>query len=180
VWETADEFAHSIVDFARITAGMDRCRVIIRSKSKSDLDTDAMKYLVRDFGHCEIQASADITEDSDIPSLGESIANADLAVGLFSTSLEEAIHGGCPVLLWGGRQRYQHLRARFSPPTRENRAAVYGVRRTEDLRPMLESILDAHEGAPLTDREMQDYCWPQSAPNVSGLARMLFEGNDRP
>lgn len=180
VWETADEFAHSMVELAQITSGIDRCRVIVRSKSKTDLDTRAMRYLVRDYTHCEIQASADITEDNKIPSLKDSIVQADLAVGLFSTTLEEAIHGGCPVLLWGGRQRYQHLRARFTSPSRDDRAAVYGVKRATDLRPMLEAILDAHAGIRLTDEEIRGYCWPQSAPNVSGLAKMLFEGNGRP
>ena len=179
VWETADEFAHSMVEFAQITSGIDRCRVIIRSKSKLDLDAHAMRYLVRDYKHCEVQASTDITEDGKIPSLKDSIAQADLAVGLFSTTLEEAIHGGCPVLVWGGRQRYQHLRARFALPTRDDRAAVYGVKRASDLCSMLEAILDAHAGVRLTDEEIEGYCWPQTSPNVSGLARILFERNGR-
>lgn len=180
VWETADEFAHSMVEFAQITSGMDRCRVIIRSKSKTDLDARAMKYLVRGYKHCDIQASADITEDGKIPSLRDSIAQADLAVGMFSTTLEEAVHGGCPLLLWGGRHRYQHLQARFTPPSRHDRAAVYGVRRAADLRTMLEAILDAHVGIRLTHEELRGFCWPQSAPDVSGLAKMLLEGNEAP
>jgi hypothetical protein len=178
VMETADEFARSIVDLARVAATIKNCRLVIRSKSKPDLDFDAMEYFVSDLPNCEIQASRDIVHDCKLPSLGEAVADADLVIGFSTTVLEEAIHAGCPVLLWGGRQRYQHLQARFTPPSRGDRAAVYSVKREKDLRPMLGAVLDAHEGDRLSEEEMQDYCWPRNVPGVSSLARMLLDGGD--
>ena len=178
VMETADEVARSIEALARVTATIDRCRLIIRCKAKPELDKDAMEFLVRDYPNCEIHASEDIMSDAKLPSLDEAIAEADITVGFSTTVVEEAVHAGCPVLLWGGRQRYQHLPARFTPPSHDDRSAVYSVKRGEDPRPMLEAILDAHEGDRLSEAEILDYCWPRDVPGVSGLAQMLFDGAD--
>ena len=104
---------------------------------------------------------------------------ADLVIAVFSTTIMQALHTRKPVLLWGGTKRYEYLPARRTFPTREDRAAVYTVDRVKDLGPMIEAILDAHAGIPLTDEELEGLVWSASAdiPTVSELAQAIADGD---
>ena len=101
-------------------------------------------------------------------SRGASVAHA--------TTIEEALLARTPVLLWGPTERYRQLPARLDPPTADDRAAVYGVRSRDALGPMVQAILEAHAGRPLTDNEIADHVWPEGTPTLQDLAETIAAG----
>jgi hypothetical protein len=97
-------------------------------------------------------------------------------VAFRASTIEEAIHGRRPVLLWGGSARYRYLPARTTPPTPCDRGVVYAADDREALAVLLPAILDAHAGRPLTDVEIAPHVWPSGTPNIKDLARRMVEG----
>jgi hypothetical protein len=86
---------------------------------------------------------------------------SDLLISFSSTTIEEALYARRPVGLFGGTDRYRYLPGSSTPPTHNNRSAVYHLS-ADNLVTMLSSILDAHASRPLADEELDDYVWPDS------------------
>lgn len=168
VIETSDEYLDGIARLAEVSAGLQNATLVIRPKSKLECDSGALDVLLPDSGNVEIRHGGSFSED---------LAAADLLVSYSSSTIEEALHARKPVLLWGGSQRYRHLPARTTPPTADDRAAVYAPAQPEDLEAMLTAILSAHRGRPLSDRELDGHVWPGGTPDTSVLARQIADGN---
>ena len=101
------------------------------------------------------------------------MAASDLLVSHFSTTVEQALQMGKPVLLWGSTRRYCQFPARWEPPSAGSRSAVYAVRDAADLPAMLAAIRLHHSGKPLSDEEVAPFRNPPDCPDIDGLARML-------
>lgn len=173
VYETTDEYFDGLLDLVASLKEIENTTLVIRSKLRRvEL---GQSILERHFPQNEkiklrTRHSAPFEED---------LAMADLVIAVFSTTIMQALHTRKPVLLWGGTKRYEYLPARRTFPTREDRAAVYTVDRVKDLGPMIEAILDAHAGIPLTDEELEGLVWSASAdiPTVSELAQAIADGD---
>lgn len=168
VTETPDEYVDGLVRLVQVIGNLQNVKLVIRAKSKLECDPGALGTLLPDAGNVEIERRGSFSED---------LAAADLLVSYSSSTIEEALHAHKPVLLWGGSQRYRHLPARSTPPTPDDRAAVYAPRRPEDLETMLTAILGAHCGRPLTDNELDGHIWPGGTPGIAALARQIVDGN---
>jgi len=167
VFLTGDAFVAAARALARAVAGMPDTRLVIRAKRKPECDLDALVALVEPPDNCEIKMR-------DVP-FDEDLARADLLVSFHSTTVEEAIFARTPVLLWGGTPRYSLLPARETPPTADDRAALYRVGEAAELGGMLSAILDAHAPRPLDDDEIRPYHWPAGTIGIDDLARELAE-----
>lgn len=165
VFLTGDGFVAAARALAQAVAGLADTKLVIRGKQKPECDLEALTTLVEAGANCEIKMR-------DAP-FEEDLAAADLLVSFRSTTIEEAIFARKPVLLWGATSRYAFLPAREEPPSADERAALYRVRRAERLGAMIEAILDAHAGRPLDDDELAPYCWPAGTPGIGDLAREL-------
>jgi hypothetical protein len=163
VFLTSDEYIESTRALCAAAAELDDCRLLVRAKEKPECDLAALEALIEPPANCSIKIR-------DVP-FAQDLASTDLLVSFHSTTIEEALHARVPVLLWGGTGRYRYMPARETPPTRDDRAAVYRVTDRAALRPMLAAILDAHAGRPLRDAEIADYVWPADVPGIEALAR---------
>lgn len=145
--ETTHEFVSRVQDFVAGVAGIDNFRVEIRLRQKDELNFASLAGLIQAPAHVEITGP-------EVP-FQHRLAVCDLLVAYYSTTVVDALRARKPVLLWGDLQRFSHFPAMTDFPTSERRAAVYGVENKDDLSAMIEAILQAHRGKPLTDVELE-------------------------
>lgn len=167
VFETTEEYADGLVELSRVIATLPNTQMIARSKIRWwELNMGTLRALLPPA--CELR-------NRNEGSFLEDLAKADLLVATCSTTIFQALRARKPVLLWGGSNRYRHLPARTTLPTRDDRATVYALEKGQPLAPMLDAILDAHAGSPLTDAEIAPYFCPAGTPTVADLAEAIAE-----
>ena len=167
IFQTEDEYVDGTIALIRAMQEVPDANLTIREKK---MDRGALETLFRPHGPYTLKFRSDNPFEQDL-------ASADLMISYMSTTIMQALHARKPVLLWGGTQRYQHLPARATPPTADDRAAVYVVKAEADLAPMIAAILDAHAGHPLTDQELDGYVWPAGTPDLKDLAQAIANRN---
>ena len=91
-----------------------------------------------------------------------------------STTIEEALYARKPVGLFGGTNRYYHLKGTTNPPSEKNRSAVYHLKQN-NLSTMLDSILDFHNNSVLTDKELNGYIWDKNIPDYAEFLAYLHK-----
>jgi hypothetical protein len=105
----------------------------------------------------------------------DDLMDADLLISFSSTTIEETLNARKPVGLFGGSDRYRYLPGSSTPPTQNKRSAVYHLSE-DNLKTMLNSILDEHASRPLTDNELDGYVWPSNVPGrVEFIQQILNE-----
>jgi hypothetical protein len=149
VYETLDEYAHTLSELARAVQRMAETRLIVTFRPHAELRAEDLRAL--------LPPSERVSLNTDLPFL-DLLGMADLLVSFSSTTIEEALQNGVPVLLYGGNGRYRHVPAvevlpeRPCPP-----APVYAVRRPEHLVSALSNILEATGAGSLPDALFQPY-----------------------
>ena len=168
IMETSNEFLDGILSLEAEVAKLPEVELTVRTKPKSECNPEALRRLLPPDSDCKVTGM-------ETP-FTEAVRQADLLVGFASTTIEETILQRRPVLLWGPTKRYMQLPGRETPPTAEDRSAVYVAHRREDLGPMLMAILKAHAGKPLTDAEIAPHVWPEGTPGLPELAESIATG----
>lgn len=168
IMETSNEFLDDILTVVERIGDLPDLDLTVRSKPKGECPPDVLRAFIAESGRLHVTGTERPYE--------QAVAEADLLISFSSTTIEEAILQRTPVLLWGPVRRYRHLPGRTTPPTANSRAAVYAVEEPEDIRPMVEAILEAHAGLPLSDLEIAEHVWPEETPGVGHVARMIAEG----
>ena len=163
--ETSDEYVTGIAELASAIGAMPEAELHIRVRSKREVTRSVVEELVPDAQNVTISNS-----ESDF--LGE-MAASDLLVSHFSTTVEQALQMGKPVLLWGSTRRYCQFPPQWEPPTASSRSPVYAVRDAADLPAMLAAIQLHHMGRPLSDEEVAPFRNTADCPDIDGLARIL-------
>ena len=162
IMETSNEFIEDIATAAERLAALDDVDLTIRTKPKGECRPETIRHFVGEGERLHITG----TEQP----FREVLDEVDLLISFSSTTIELALLHRTPVLLWGRVARYRHLPAQTTPPTPENRAAVYAVGEAADLAPMVAAILDAHAGRPLTDAEISGHVWSDETPDIDAIA----------
>lgn len=165
VSETADEYLRGLRRLADAAAGIPDIELVIRVRLKAEVDADVVRRAVPEAANVTV-----VTTDTDFLT---QLAESDLLVSHFSTTVEQALQMGKPVLLWGSAHRYCQVPPRLGPPTSGSRAAVYAVQDARDLPAMLASLRAHHSGRPLTDSEVAPFRIPADRPDVHGFARTV-------
>jgi hypothetical protein len=156
---TSNEFYNSIRKLFDLCSQVSNIEITIRSKAKEEFDLPAFQSLTSNYENLVIHCSNDIQNDSLVPPLSVDVTNSHLVVGFSTTALEDAIAMRRPVLLWGGNNRYNHLKLEATPLSASTRRAVYSERDIEGNFHNLVSILKLHANTQLNDQEIKSYCW---------------------
>lgn len=164
--ETADEYIAGMESFATAVESFDDVEVVFRVRPKREVDAKTVEARLGKYPNVKICTS-------DIDFL-EQLAEFDLLVSHFSTTVEQALQMGKPVLLWGNSNRYQQFSGQEFPPSDRSRSAVYIVRRSEDLHAMIAGIRNAHHARPLQDNEYKQYRFGPGTLGVDALAIQLL------
>ena len=136
-YETLDEYVDGMVSLVNVVSQLDGVRLIIRFRSIDGLTPEELKTLLPKCG------SYFIAPDGDFASY---LSIADLLVSFSSTTIEEALQGNIPVLLFNKYNRYKHILGMdLSPDVPKIEAsAVYNINHEDDLLFGLDWILKNH------------------------------------
>ena len=164
--ESSCEYIDNLKRFCAVASSLDGAQTVVRVRYKREVDAQLVSRSLGKISNVSVSAT-------DKPFL-EQLAEADLLVAFFSTTVEQALQMGKPVLLWGKTGRSLQYKARTKPPAPGDRAALYVAHDERHLRIMLEAIKVAHQGDPLTMEEYGQYCWPNNAPTLDSAVQTLL------
>jgi hypothetical protein len=167
VLETAHEYLTGMEQLATAASGMDDLELIVRVRSKPEVDSGVVQ--------AKLGGKPNVSVCDASENFLDQLAQCDLLVSHFSTTVEQALQMGKPVLLWGRTNRHTQFPGSDTPPTPETRSAVYVVRRAEDLPRMLTAIQMAHAGRPLTDAECAAFKHREDTASVAQWVRSVLE-----
>ncbi len=156
ITELPGEFLRGSLDVAEAVRRVDGVRLIIKMKARKDAISIA--HLEDEIGKLELGDKVVVDKST---SLTQLFARTDLVISNLSTTIDEALTSGIPVLLHTWRRHYFHVPARHEPPTETSRAAVYGALPGRDLAAFLSAIRDCHR-TPLSEDETQGLVWRES------------------
>lgn len=165
IWETPDEYISGLIDFIKKTAHIRNLRIIIKYRTRPELDPSSLRKLLPDYEHYEVKSSGLFLDE---------LCSANLLVSYVSTTIEEALYSRRPVLLWGHSLRYQHLKASSELPTSKKRSAVYMPREKSDLAPMVQAIMKSHRENLLSDNEVKDFVWSYNKEQTESFIKDIF------
>jgi hypothetical protein len=171
LYETPDEYIKGVASLIRAVKEMPDTELVVRLRDLPECGLEALEKLLPKAVNCRLRTGGTFLDD---------LAEVDLLVSYCSTTLEEALCAGRPVLLWGGTPRYRHLPARETLAMANDRAAVYRVEDESMLRPMLESVLAAHDGVPLSEAELAPYVWPEGTASAEDILSDLLKAKSLP
>lgn len=157
--ETADEYLEGMESLAQVVAGLDDIELIFRVRTKREVDLHVIKRRLVLTGNISICGN-----DQDFL---EQLSTCDLLVSHFSTTVEQALQMGKPVLLWGSTSRYCQFPGSSNIPCAEHKSAVYTVRRPEDLATMLVGIRNAHKDVVEVGEAWMSYRHPPNTPSLA-------------
>lgn len=166
VAETSGEYLEGMERLANGMSGLEGMELTFRVRPKREVDAETLRARLRPQPNVLV---CDTEQD-----FLEQLASCDLLVSHFSTTVEQALQMGKPVLLWGSAQRYAQFSGRETPPSPDSRAAVYVVRQAEALPSMLAAIRTAHARRPLTNAECAPYRHPEGAVSVTEWIRRVL------
>jgi hypothetical protein len=170
VAETSTEYLSGIERLAEVVSGMEGVQIVFRVRPKREVDHQTVRT--------RLLSQRNITVCGIEQNFLEQLSECDLLICHFSTTVEQALQMGKPVLLWGSSERYTQFKARETPPSYYSRAPVYAVRHASKLPAMLAAIREAHFGRPLTEAECAPYCHPEGSYNMNQWVRKVL-GLDR-
>jgi len=166
-YETTEEYISGIADLLMAVERLPRGRLVVRLRPSVECAVETMKCLLPTSSRLEVKTKGKFLDD---------LARADVLVSFSSTTLEEAVHAGCPVLQYGGGGRYQHLPGILWGDGPPRRSPVYSVKRSGDLSVALAWVLQEHRERPLRTEELVPYKYEESkALSINEFARCLSD-----
>ena len=134
IYETLDEYVQSLSEVAAAMKSIPDALLVVKFRPSRELSIEDLKSLVQ-------------FPDNAIISVRESFSDmlgaSDLLISFSSTTIEEALQNKIPVLLYGGRGRYQHVQAyEINEDKPVRRSAVYHIKGPETLKSGIKGILD--------------------------------------
>ena len=152
ILETPDEFLKGLYSLAEAVSKLDNAELVIRVKASKgeEINYDELAANLAHYKNVTLKSDGSFNDD---------LAKADLMVANLTTTLDEALQAGVPLLLHSGNMRFQYLKAMTTPPTLISRSVVYASTPKQNLVELLQGIVVAHEKNPLTAAELQGYTW---------------------
>ena len=133
VYETPDEYIQALRELAVAVENLPNTALIIRFRPSPEITVQSLKRLVPFSDKVVLSVDGKFSDF---------LGMADLLVSFSSTTIEEAFQNNVPVLLYGGRGRYQHVPAyEITPLKAVKKAAVYYVKEEGYLEYALKGIL---------------------------------------
>ncbi|QEE43670.1 hypothetical protein FVA81_03340 (plasmid) [Rhizobium sp. WL3] len=157
--ETSEEFLTGMEHLANAARTVEDIELVFRIRPKQEVDADTLRS--------RVTVSANVRIEDTEQDFLEQLSECDLMIAHFSTTVEQALQLGKPVLLWGNTQRYRQFEARDALPDLHSRAAVYSAKNAAQLPAMLAAIRDCHAGLPLTESELARYRHFSGTPDLT-------------
>ncbi len=167
--ETADEYIDGLSALADAVELLEGVELTIRVRPKREVDSGVV---LSRLGHRRNVVVCGVEED-----FLEQLANSDLLVAHFSTTVEQALQMGKHVLLWGSADRYTQFPGQETPPAQALNDSVYVARNAAALPAMLAGIRDAML-ATSEDSRAAAYDFDAGTPGVAQLASFLISTTD--
>lgn len=134
LYETPDEYIDALRELAAAVEGLPNTVLVIRFRPSPEITVQSLKRLVPFSGKVVLNVDGKFSDF---------LSMADLLVSFSSTTIEEALQNSVPVLLYGGRGRYQHVPAyEITPQGIVKKVAIYHVKEHGALAYALKGILD--------------------------------------
>lgn len=164
--ETADEYMDGLSALADAVERLDGVELTIRVRPKREVDSQVVQSRL---GHRRNVVVCGVEQE-----FLEQLADSDLLVAHFSTTVEQALQMGKHVLLWGSADRYTQFPARENPPAGALNDSVYAVRDAAALPAMLAGIRDTVRATGDGGRPAAAYAFGTATPGVAQLASFLI------
>ncbi|EJL91683.1 hypothetical protein PMI15_00040 [Polaromonas sp. CF318] len=164
--ETADEYMDGLSALADAVEQLDGVELTIRVRPKREVDS---QVVLSRLGHRRNVVVCGVEQE-----FLEQLADSDLLVAHFSTTVEQALQMGKHVLLWGSADRYTQFPAQEAPPAGTLNDSVYAVRDAAALPAMLAGIRDAMRASGDGERPAAAYAFDAATPGVAQLASFLI------
>ena len=164
IYETSNEFINGLRHLVQAVKELDDAYLIIRIRPNRECSIRSLRKLLPESDNYEIKTSGSFLDD---------LMDADLLISFSSTTIEETLNARKPVGLFGGSNRYRYLPGSSTLPTQNKRSAVYHLSE-DNLKTMLNSILDVHASKPLTDKELDGYVWPDNIPGREEFIQQIL------
>lgn len=163
--ETPDEFAKTILDIAKVVSLIPKANLVIKlKKRKKECNDIAIEKLMPNYANVKIKST---------DSFASELPECDLVVSNLSTTIDEAIESGTPVLLYSANGRYQHLQGKSEMPTEQGRAAIYTPEPDSNLKEFILAIIKAHKNKPLREEEYESYLWSKADSMKSFVGKVV-------
>lgn len=170
--QTSDELADSIDAAATAMSTLPHIDFKIRLKQKPELNKKVLAEL--------LQFPDNVTVSDNSSSFEQELVEADMLVASMSTTIEQALQNRIPVLLYGYTDRYQHLPASRTVPSKTARSAIYVASNATEFALLTNAIIEAHHNHPLTDAELSGLVWSRNTPLLNeSFARMMTPSRTR-
>lgn len=154
VYETPDEYIRSLCDLVDAVRQIPDVILIIKFRPTEEISVESLKSV--------ISFSEKVMLSVKEPFL-DILGMADLLVSFSSTTIEEALQNKIPVLLYGGRGRYQHIPAyEVVPNGAVKPSAVYHVKDARNLESSLRGILNLKTRLKGDDSLFGPYIYPEN------------------
>ncbi|RXZ33759.1 hypothetical protein D9O50_11705 [Oxalobacteraceae bacterium CAVE-383] len=161
--ETADEYLAGIETLAATVESLENVELTIRVRPKREVDAKTVEDRLKNRHNIRV-CGAD-------QNFIEQLAESDLLIAHFSTTIEQALQMGKPVLLWGSTDRYQQFPAQTLPPGEMLVDRVYVAQTAEALPAMLRAIRDARDIDTGTHEHSLRYGFDVNAEGLEDLAK---------
>lgn len=174
LFETGEEYAYGIRKLADAVIRMQDVRLVVRVRESERLSIANLRRLLPDSRQIMVTTGGSFLAD---------MKESDLLVSHCSTTIEEALDFGLPVLLWGGSASgYFHIPSGAEPPLDGGQEAIYRVENANDLLPMLSGIEKAHRsissaGQKHLDTSFERFTWDKSLNGLSEFVDWLAGGD---
>ena len=148
-YEDTFEFIENITKLIEVIEKIKDTLLIVRLRSFDELSFDSVKNNLPLSNKCIIKNYNSVAFEEDI-------INSDLMISYSSTTIEEAIHSGRPVGLFGLSKRYRHIEKKNL--WQEKRDVIYDL----DHKNLLEQLLyikSKHYNNILEENELKEYVW---------------------
>ncbi len=168
IYETLDEYVAYMSDLVEAARNMPEVFLIIRFRPYTYLSTEQLKTLLPAGDHYVIAAEGPFADYLKI---------ADVMVSFSSTTIEEALINGIPVLQYDPSDRYMHIPgARWQDKAFAHADSVYYIGNRNGLVPGMTWILNNHLNATLSGDLFQRHVFkPGDAMTVEELITRLLK-----
>jgi len=165
IYETSFEYYNSIKKIINFISKFDDIKLIIRFRPAAEFSEKSFLKLIKPKKNIHIRFGGNFYDD---------LENSDLLISFASTTIEETLYEHKPVGLYGSNKKFRHLKGSISVPTSSKRHAVYHLT-DENFTQMITEIKKLHYNTPLIYKELQNYIWDNSYPDISKFVKRIID-----
>jgi hypothetical protein len=159
IYETTFEYIKGLSQLINAVSELEDTKLIIRLRSDLASSTNNIISILPKNKNVIFKTSGNFNED---------LINSDLLITHFSTTTEQALNIGIPVLLFGGNNRYIHIDGSIFPPDIKKSFPIY-VYKKNNLKDYIDRILKFHNNKNIFKGNYSNLIWNDNLNNFKDL-----------